>query len=193
MKYRKKPVVIEAVQYVWSEPKKTKEEAQDDIADFMDWNIKIVGDSIMIPTLEGEMQARLGDWIIKGVKGEFYPCKPDIFEMTYEALEAVEKYEARRRIDWALKTPTLALQEIRHLKAQRDAAIARIEVLEAKLATFLQFLDENYRHAFGDTARQKIRDLCAELTCCLGLPDAECANVPSDQCTGRGVKGKKDE
>jgi len=87
MKYRKKPVVIEAVQYVWSEPKKTKEEAQDDIADFMDWNIKIVGDSIMIPTLEGEMQARPGDWIIKGVKGEFYPCKPDIFETTYEALE----------------------------------------------------------------------------------------------------------
>ena len=39
---------------------------------------------IIIPTLEGDMIAQWGDYIIKGVKGEFYPCKPDIFEMTYE-------------------------------------------------------------------------------------------------------------
>lgn len=39
---------------------------------------------IVIPTLEGTMYARIGDWIIKGVKGEFYPCKPDIFEATYD-------------------------------------------------------------------------------------------------------------
>lgn len=42
---------------------------------------------IEIMTLEGIMTARLGDWIIKGVAGEFYPCKPDIFEMTYEVIE----------------------------------------------------------------------------------------------------------
>jgi len=41
---------------------------------------------LMIPTLEGEMEASPGDWIIKGVKGEFYPCKPDIFAETYEAV-----------------------------------------------------------------------------------------------------------
>lgn len=40
-----------------------------------------------IPTLEGLMQAVVGDWIIKGVKGEIYPCKPDIFEATYERVE----------------------------------------------------------------------------------------------------------
>jgi hypothetical protein len=39
---------------------------------------------IQIYTLEGEMEARVGDWIIKGVRGEFYPCMPDVFEMTYE-------------------------------------------------------------------------------------------------------------
>jgi hypothetical protein len=39
---------------------------------------------IQIQTLEGVMEASVGDWIIKGVKGEFYPCKPDIFKMTYE-------------------------------------------------------------------------------------------------------------
>lgn len=41
--------------------------------------------TIVIPTLEGSMEARIGDWIIRGVAGEFYPCKPDIFHATYEA------------------------------------------------------------------------------------------------------------
>ena len=43
---------------------------------------------LVIPTLEGDMIASPGDWIIKGVKGEFYPCKPDIFAATYEAIES---------------------------------------------------------------------------------------------------------
>lgn len=43
---------------------------------------------VSILTLEGRMRAECGDWIIKGVKGEFYPCKPDIFEATYDAIEA---------------------------------------------------------------------------------------------------------
>ena len=45
------------------------------------------GTDIFIPTLEGVMRASVGDWIIKGVNGEFYPCKPDIFEKTYEPAE----------------------------------------------------------------------------------------------------------
>ena len=43
-------------------------------------------DHILIPTLEGDIRAEPGDWIIKGVNGEFYPCKPDIFEKTYESV-----------------------------------------------------------------------------------------------------------
>lgn len=89
MKYRKKPVVIEAAQFNndassygvlhWVN------EGQH-IADrpFATW----INDAMIIPTLEGEHRADPGDWIIKGVKGEFYPCKPDIFEQTYEAVEA---------------------------------------------------------------------------------------------------------
>ncbi len=46
--------------------------------------------AIRIQTLEGDMLAKKGDWIIKGVAGEFYPCKPDIFEQTYEYMDAVE-------------------------------------------------------------------------------------------------------
>lgn len=44
----------------------------------------IVGFRLIVPTLEGDMAASPGDWIIHGVKGEFYPCKPDIFRATYE-------------------------------------------------------------------------------------------------------------
>ncbi len=81
MKYRKKPVVIDAVQW--------DGENIDAIARFMKWqnfdHDKING--LIIRTLEGQHVASVGDFIIKGVHGEFYPCKPDIFEKTYEAAE----------------------------------------------------------------------------------------------------------
>jgi hypothetical protein len=81
MKYRKKPVVIEALYYDGANFK--------EVADFLGWSIALryedlIGTPIFIPTLEGVMRADVGDFIIKGVNGEFYPCKPDIFEKTYE-------------------------------------------------------------------------------------------------------------
>lgn len=86
-KYRKKPVVIEAEQlnvsniyllerWCGGQVKGTK--------------LPIDQRSIDIQTLEGEMRASMGDYIIKGVKGEFYPCKPDIFEATYEYDEDIQ-------------------------------------------------------------------------------------------------------
>ena len=80
MKFRKKPVVIEAVKWKkdnWSEIKRfcpTALLTEDTV-------------NIMIPALEGIMQANVHDWIIKGVKGEFYPCRNDIFEATYERVD----------------------------------------------------------------------------------------------------------
>ena len=77
-KYRKKPVVIEAVQ--WTGKNITE------VLDFMDWR-NAAHDTVSgltIRTLEGNHHASPGDFIIKGVNGEFYPCKPDIFEKTYE-------------------------------------------------------------------------------------------------------------
>jgi hypothetical protein len=93
-KYRKKPVVIEAVR--WSGDNTTE------IMLFVGSKLKVStpphgmeldtivpndGYSIVIPTLEGDMTAIRNDYIIKGVKGEFYPCKPDIFLMTYDEVE----------------------------------------------------------------------------------------------------------
>lgn len=82
MKYRKKPVVIEAIQ--WNGNNETE------IANWSKGSgryIEFEGDVVRIETLEGIMSANLNDYIIKGVKGEFYPCKPDIFKETYESVE----------------------------------------------------------------------------------------------------------
>ena len=80
MKYRKKPVVIEAFQWMRdATPQWWRKRT--------DLNINVSTGSVFIPTLEGTHEARPGDFIIQGVKGELYPCKPDIFEMTYEKVE----------------------------------------------------------------------------------------------------------
>lgn len=96
-KFRKKPVVIEAVQLSLG----TKEKSAPippELNDFLfqseavadQWRWAEGGDAIIVTTLEGEMIARNGDWLIKGVKGELYPCKPDIFEATYEPVETTD-------------------------------------------------------------------------------------------------------
>ncbi len=77
-KYRKKPVVIEAIQWTGFNIKEVSEFFGQD-SDFGRH-----GGTWSIITLEGTMDTSIDDWIIKGVKGEFYPCKPDIFEQTYE-------------------------------------------------------------------------------------------------------------
>ncbi len=82
MKYRKKPVVIEAVQFEATKP----------LPDGVEYDSK--GYAI-IRTLEGDMRVSDGDWIITGVKGERYPCKPDIFAAIYEPEEHQEKLESQ--------------------------------------------------------------------------------------------------
>lgn len=85
-KFRKLPVVIEAILYDWDESNEPQgmDEAQDAVADFMEGNLSAIGEILEIETLEGTMDAVKGDYIIKGIAGEFYPCKPDIFAKTYE-------------------------------------------------------------------------------------------------------------
>ena len=91
MKYRKKPVVVDALQWDGTN--------FDEICNFMQ---KFYGSKLnyenmsehasktgelFIQSLEGVMRASKGDYIIKGIQGEFYPCKPDIFEVTYEKID----------------------------------------------------------------------------------------------------------
>lgn len=75
--FRKKPVVIEAVQFTLH--------SFDEVEAFVGGDMgKDKEGNTVVATLEGAMKVSLNDWIIKGVKGEFYPCKPDIFAATYE-------------------------------------------------------------------------------------------------------------
>ncbi len=87
MRYRKKPVVIEAVMVKMAGLPMERPQ----------WLVDAIGNGAIywqggpepyytIETLEGVMRANVGDWIIRGVKGELYPCKPDIFAATYEAV-----------------------------------------------------------------------------------------------------------
>jgi len=82
-RFRKKPVEVEAVQWTGSNINElwdvfSAENIYGPTEKNPDW--------LIIATLEGDMRADVGDWIIQGVKGELYPCKPDIFDATYEAL-----------------------------------------------------------------------------------------------------------
>jgi hypothetical protein len=102
MKYRKRPVIIEAIQWIGTGKNIV------DVYNFLEnknvssgidvepegKNFYIQFDngtcqlgSLIIKTLEGDMKANIGDYIIKGVNGEYYPCKPDIFEKTYEEVK----------------------------------------------------------------------------------------------------------
>ena len=97
MKYRKKPVIIEAYKYEGLDnfckdanegklPEWAKEAHQKNIINFL-WDISTDGDGCLIKTLEGDHLCSSGDYIIQGVKGELYPCKADVFEMTYEPVD----------------------------------------------------------------------------------------------------------
>ena len=92
MQYRKKPVVIDAVQFTEAvrdsalfDGHPLPQGVQRGAASFHPGYRKVWSADFYIETLEGRMAVNLGDWIITGVQGEHYPCKPDIFEATYEA------------------------------------------------------------------------------------------------------------
>ncbi len=90
--FRKRPVVIEAMQYTGN---------RNSALSVVDWarghgadiGIGFGGNHLIVTTIEGEMRANSGDWIIKGIKGEFYPCAADIFAATYETVDAPAKGE----------------------------------------------------------------------------------------------------
>lgn len=84
MKFRKKPVIVEAVRF-------TPDTLSELVFFLEEKAVSISGfPSLRIKTLEGEMTVSPGDWVVKGVAGEFYPVKPDIFEQTYEKVEEAE-------------------------------------------------------------------------------------------------------
>ncbi len=136
-KFRKKPIVIEAIQFDGSP------DTAHEIYKLSTRDISYIGDHLTIRTLEGPMTASVGDWIIKGVAGEVYPCKPDIFEATYEPVDDADRqYDAfRARIlkMFEEKDKQLAILEEDkwNLKDEIRVKDARIAELEATVTELL--------------------------------------------------------
>lgn len=82
LRVRKRSVEVEAIQLTPF--------TLGDVEEFVGGDLEVRGGEVVIATLEGAMHASPGDWIIKGVKGEFYPCKPDIFAETYDIITTGE-------------------------------------------------------------------------------------------------------
>ncbi len=129
--FRKKPVVIDAVQYLDDGESIVK------VLGFLMPEASIVEHSLIdsikrqgfipLQTLEGEMRATPGDWIIKGVKGEFYPCKPDIFAATYEdAAASTQKISGYRELTQE------ELDLINEIKAAGDTMASLILKIDAR-------------------------------------------------------------
>lgn len=101
--FRKKPVVIEAMQFT--------EETKNQVFNWItcnkvaDWD-EVGRPTLKIQTLEGDITASLGDWVIKGVVGEFYPCKPDIFAATYESAYKPSMCDALAALEDKVPTPS---------------------------------------------------------------------------------------
>ena len=125
MKFRKKPVVIEAWQNTHT-PRPTPLWLVDA---FGTAKIQFAGGGrIDIHTLEGVMRAELGDWIIRGVMGELYPCKPDIFEATYEAARMSNYERLKVAIEVAAAKEGFKVHNFECLVSHLDANCVRFHI-----------------------------------------------------------------
>lgn len=145
MEFRKKPVVIEA----WEFTRKALKDIDSWVRKYHD-DIKLVsqygGDVLYIEirTLEGTMRAELGDYIIKGVQGEFYPCKPDIFEATYERVDQM----ATKDLSYFVKREHKNTDKVNKRIANKSKEIEKI--LKQQEKVILDRIDKFYQD-FGDT------------------------------------------
>ena len=129
-KFVKKPVVIEAIQY--------NGENIEAIEDFVGKKLSTVLASdvdvkLIIPTLEGYMKASKGDYIIKGIKGEFYPCKPDIFKQSYNMIKENNGIlsEGEKRVRKSFNPS--ALKRVENFKSITASAIDEIAEVERRV------------------------------------------------------------
>jgi hypothetical protein len=156
-KFQKKPVVIEAVQFTGSNHREVLTFVYPDLSEDAIVGAETMRLPVVIETLEGDMTASPGDWVIKGVKGEFYPCKPDIFAATYSAvveapesnipphqqrvidekcqldtrLQALEKF-----ISGSVVWPGLPTPEQQRMRRQRDAMVQYSSILAERIESF---------------------------------------------------------
>ncbi len=167
MKFKKKPVTIDAIQW--------NGENTEDVLKFLgeSLNVNVDADGFKINTLEGTMTASVGDFIIKGVKGEFYPCKPDIFEQTYDAAQESKKilcvyvnkitkkytrYEVYPLSDTLTKEKLIEFVNTHNSNNEKTTTIKVYE--DDLLADFAN--DTNYSLRI-DNLRKDLHDICRDI------------------------------
>ena len=147
-KYRKKPVVVEAIQWTG-----------DNTSEIMKWvgDRAYFRDTLCIKTLEGDHRASVRDYIIKGIKGEFYPCKPDIFEKTYEPRERI------KAIKLTLKEQLIAvaetIEEPKALVVAVELPTGSLELITntSNIGSKLEYYTTMYDDEFRLRANPKVR------------------------------------
>lgn len=155
MKYVKKPVIVDAIQY---DGKNFDEIAQNfNVANFK----RDLGDYLLIPTLEGEMRANPGDFIVRGVKGEFYPVKPDIFEECYDEANSSDEVlysdegraaKVEAKMNLAIHPETLK-RHIAASEADKDNGRDFSELPPVKLESKEEYLEEASKEVEDDNDR----------------------------------------
>ena len=129
-KFVKKPVVIEAIQYNGENIEAIKDFVGKKLSTVMSSDVDV---KLIIPTLEGYMKALKGDYIIKGIKGELYPCKPDVFKSTYNVVEDNNGIlsEGEKRVRKSFNPS--ALKRVENFKSITASAIDEIAEIERRV------------------------------------------------------------
>ena len=129
-KFVKKPVVIEAIQYDGENIEAIENFVGKKLSTVMSSDVDV---NLIIPTLEGDMTALKNDWIIKGVKGEFYPCKPDIFKQSYNMIKENNGIlsEGEKRVRKSFNPS--ALKRVENFKSITASAIDEIAEVERRV------------------------------------------------------------
>ena len=165
MEYRKKPVVIEAFKYdgdlkgadgKYYVPDWAVNAFEDGIMYYSTIQFDSVdGDELYIDTLEGPHHVSVGDYVIRGVKGELYPCKPDIFEQTYEACEErcrMAEMKALEFLRYSLCLYRLSSSHLAIIRKSKDSRIIESEITSVDTFCFLEvyvFRSQHFHSLFG--------------------------------------------
>lgn len=156
MKYRKKPVVIDAVRWEGITVRDMEEFSRETGFPKFSVTYRDGRHGCVIPTLEGHHFAERGDWIIRGVNGEYYPCKPDIFAKTYESADQGERPE------FLVPAPSHQSPTISSPEQQKE----RDQVRDTKADSLEQALENIIKHikiTAGDVAEQSTVVIMARL------------------------------
>lgn len=129
-KFVKKPVVIEAIQYNGENIEAIEAFVGKKLSTVMASDVDV---KLIIPTLEGDMKASKDDWIIKGVNGEFYPCKPDVFKQSYNMIKENNGIlsEGEKRVRKSFNPS--ALKRVENFKSITASAIDEIAEVERRV------------------------------------------------------------